>query len=85
MAHWTRKPQEVEGNHRFSSRMVMTRAFEATVSPDERNALIACLRRAVEHHDGLDYLQVFHTDEDERVVWCIDDGTHVTWLLPSDY
>lgn len=85
MAHWTRKPEEVPGNHHFERRMVMTRAFQDTTSPAERNDLIACLYRAVAANDGLDYLQVFKADEDERVVWCIDDGSHVTWLLPSDY
>lgn len=84
MAHWTRKPQETPGSHRFERRTVMTRAFEAATSPEERYDLIVCLRRAITTHNGLDYLQVFESN-DGRTIWCIDDGSYVTWLLPSDY
>ncbi len=84
MAHWTRKPEQHPGTHHFERRTVMTRAFEAATSPHERYDLIACLHRAITANDGLDYLQVFESD-DGRTVWVIDDDEYVTWLLPSDY
>lgn len=84
MATWTRKPQEVSGTQRFTSRMVVTRAADATLMPGELGGLCELLWRDVAAHDGLDYLQVFEAD-DGRVIWCIDDGSFVVWLLPSDY
>lgn len=84
MPTWTRKPQEVEGSHRFNSRTVITRAAQAAITSAELLHLSTMLRQAITESDGLDYLQVFECD-DGRVIWCIDDGDYVTWLLPEDY
>ena len=84
MAEWTRKPQEAEGHHRFRNRLVITAAANRVVSRNELFSLCDQLWQDVETHGGLDYLQVF-TADDGRVLWVIDDGQCVTWLLPSDY
>lgn len=81
---WTRKPEETPGTHRFDSRTVMTKALEYNTTHEERIQLMQLLRRDIESNEGLDYLQVFE-GSDGRVVWVIDDGSYVTWLLPSDY
>ena len=41
------------------------------------------LLKEVKRKSGLDYLQVFEVDGEK--LWFIDDVTHVTALLPSDY
>ena len=43
-------------------------------------------RRAADHHQGLDYLQVFESDKSDTL-WFIEDGSGgaITALLPSDY
>ena len=41
------------------------------------------LQKQVKQKNGLDYLQVFEVDGQR--LWFIDDVTHVTCLLPSDY
>ena len=41
------------------------------------------LLKAVKQKGGLDYLQVFEVDGER--LWFIDDTSHVTCLLPSDY
>ena len=52
--------------------------------------IIACwqvLRRMADEHQGLDYLQVFESDEHDESLWYIEDGDGgaITALLPSDY
>ena len=84
MPTWTRKPQETDGDHQFNSRTVITRAAQASITSAELLHLSTALRQAISDHDGLDYLQVFEC-EDGRVIWVIDDGEYVTWLLPEDY
>ena len=80
---WTRS-QEVEGDCRFDGRGLMTRAVADSLSPFDVVEITRQLRASVKTHDGLDYLQIF-TSEDGRKVWAIDDGEHWTLLFPSDY
>lgn len=51
--------------------------------------IVAChmlLKIKADQHDGIDYLQVFTDPKDgSRKLWFIDDGEHVTALLPEDY
>jgi len=84
MSTWTRKAQQTDGPHQFKTRTVITRAAQAAITSAELLHLSTMLRQAITDNDGLDYLQVFESD-DGRVIWCIDDGEYVTWLLPSDY
>jgi hypothetical protein len=83
MATWTRAPEETSGTHRFNNRAFMTPGVRDLLG-DELATLVEILYRYVQASDGLDYLQVFTSDEGARV-WVIDDGTHHTWLLPSEY
>lgn len=62
----------------------MTKALKYATTHAERLELMQMLHRDIKANDGLDYLQVFESS-DGRVVWGIDDGTYVTWLLPEDY
>lgn len=84
MPTWKREPQEVTGQHRFDGRALMTQGIQNEVGRAAVLRLETMLHEAVREEDGLDYLQVFTSDEGHRV-WVIDDGEHYTWLLPSEY
>lgn len=84
MATWKREPEETPGDQRFRGRAYMTRGVSTSLSPTEVMQLELRLQADVEENNGLDYLQVF-TSDDGRKVWVIDDGPHHTWLLPSEY
>jgi len=51
--------------------------------------IVACyvyLQGKAAQFDGIDYLQVFADPKNwDRKLWFIDDGEHVTALLPEDY
>ena len=71
MASWTRQPEECDGEYFFSGRAVMTQGVADALSPQELAFIVADLRKAVQEHEGLDYLQVY-TCDDGRKVWVID-------------
>ena len=71
MVIWKRKVQERPGDYYFSGRGYMTRGVQATLSPKEIAFVIADLQNFVREEDGVDYLQIFVSD-DGRKVWCID-------------
>jgi hypothetical protein len=76
-------PQEKEGSYKFSGRFVATRCAIAKFGDA---VIITChiiLQKQVKQKGGLDYLQVFEIDGQK--LWFIDDVSHVTALLPSDY
>jgi hypothetical protein len=76
-------PQEKEGTYVFSGRFVATRnAIEKFGDAVIVTAHIMLLKE-VKRKGGLDYLQVFEVDSEK--LWFIDDVSHVTALLPSDY
>ena len=98
MATWTRKPPEQDGEYFFDGRAVMTAGVARELSPDDVAFIYTDLMVAVLEEDGLDYLQVYASD-DGRVVWCIcqlnlsmkasgeydlEDDVW-TMLLPSEY
>jgi len=66
--------------------------FVATAAASERygrETILACLhvlQESAVKHGGLDYLQVFESENEEKL-WFIEDGPGgaVTALLPSDY
>ena len=70
MATWTRKPQECAGDYYFSGQACMTCGVEDALSPDEITFIVADLWAFVRREDGVDYLQVYVSD-DGRKVWCI--------------
>ncbi len=76
-------PQEKEGNYQFNGRFVATRNAVSKFGGPVIIAAHLMLLKQVEQKGGLDYLQVF--DIDGERLWFIDDVSHVTALLPSDY
>jgi hypothetical protein len=76
-------PQEQEGSYQFNGQFVATRN---AVDQFGEAVIVAChimLLKEVKLKAGLDYLQVFEIDGEK--LWFIDDVSHVTCLLPSDY
>ena len=76
-------PQEQEGNYQFSGNFVATRAAIEKFGDAVIIAAHIILLKQVKQKGGLDYLQVFEIDGER--LWFIDDVSHVTALLPSDY
>jgi hypothetical protein len=90
------KSQEIPIDHPDSNNMFRPsseKPFVATPAAVEmytQEVIIACwqvLCRRAEEHNGLDYLQVFESDEHDENLWFIEDGSGgaITALLPSDY
>ena len=57
---------------------------------DSNEVIVACwqvLRGNADQHRGIDYLQVFESDDHDENLWFIEDGPGgaITALLPSDY
>ena len=76
-------PQEKEGKYKFSGRFVATRCAIDKFGDAVIIAAHIILKKRAKQKGGLDYLQVFEIDGQR--LWFIDDVTHVTCLLPSDY
>jgi hypothetical protein len=76
-------PQEKEGQYQFSGSFVSTRAALDKFGQAVIIAAHIMLLKEVKRKGGLDYLQVLEVDGER--LWFIDDVTHVTCLLPSDY
>ncbi len=81
------RPQECGGEYTFSSKIYVTKGFKSAFG-EEFNQLVTISlemiqKRCVESPEGADYLQVFTFEE--RRYWCIDDVTHITFLLPEEY
>ena len=76
-------PQEKEGGYQFNGRFVSTRAAIEKFGEAVIVAAHIMLLKEVKRKGGLDYLQVLEVDGEK--LWFIDDVTHVTCLLPSDY
>ena len=76
-------PQETEGTYQFDGKFVATPAAIEKFGEAVIVGAHIMLQKAAKQRDGLDYLQVF--DVDGEKLWFIDDTSHVTCLLPSDY
>lgn len=65
-------------------------ATPAAIAMYTNQIILACwqlLRQKADEHEGLDYLQVFESEEHDENLWFIEDGPGgaITALLPSDY
>lgn len=65
-------------------------ATQAAIAMYSNEIIVACwnvLRQKADEEDGLDYLQIFESDELNENLWFIEDGPGgaITALLPSDY
>ena len=76
-------PQEQEGDYQFSGNFVSTRAALDKFGEAVIVAAHIMLLKEVKRKGGMDYLQVLEVDGER--LWFIDDISHVTCLLPSDY
>ena len=76
-------PQEHEGTYHFKGQFVATSAAIEKFGNAVIVAAHIMLLKEVKRKNGLDYLQVFEVDGEK--LWFIDDVSHVTCLLPSDY
>ena len=90
------KQQEIPLDHADSNNMFRPgpdKPFVATPAAIDlysQEVIIACwetLRQKADEHNGLDYLQVFESDDHDENLWFIEDGPGgaITALLPSDY
>ena len=77
------QPQETEGTYKFDGKFVATPRAIDKFGDAVIVAAHTMLRKRAEEEGGLDYLQVFEICGEK--LWFIDDVTHVTCLLPSDY
>ena len=76
-------PQEKEGMYQFDGKSVSTPAALDKFGEAVIIAAHITLLKEVKRKGGLDYLQVLEVDGER--LWFIDDVSHVTCLLPSDY
>jgi hypothetical protein len=76
-------PQEQDGDCKFNGQFVATPAAIEKFGQATIITAHLILHQQVERCGGLDYLQVF--DINGQRLWFIDDISHVTCLLPSDY
>lgn len=65
-------------------------ATPAAVQLYSHEVIMACwsvLRQKADEHRGLDYVQVFQSEDHAESLWFIEDGPGgaITALLPSDY
>ena len=92
----TLKQQEIPFDHADSCNFfqpTVNKPFVATPAALDRfgqDAIVRCLaelQRLADQHQGLDYLQVFLTQDGSDPLWFIEDGDGgaITALLPSDY
>ena len=90
------RPQEIPLDDPQSCEMFVPsvdKPFVATPAAIEmygRETILACLtvlQEAAVANAGIDYLQVFESDDSKEKLWFIEDGSGgaITALLPSDY
>jgi hypothetical protein len=90
------KTQEIPFDHPDSCNMFRPapdKPFLATPAAIEmysHEVILACwrvLRQTADDKHGIDYLQVFESEEHDECLWFIEDGPGgaITALLPSDY
>jgi hypothetical protein len=90
------KAQEIPLDHPDSNNMFQPGpekpflATPAAIAMYSHEVILGCWKvlceKAIEHQ-GIDYLQVFESEEHDENLWFIEDGPGgaITALLPSDY
>ena len=86
----TLKEQKQQGNYKFNGQVYFTRGIEETFGTWTFKLIADIFRliRPLIDDNIADYFQVVEVDMEngEKVtVWVIDDVTHITFLLPSEY
>jgi hypothetical protein len=64
---WIRKPQEREGNYKFSGKFYVTQGVLAHLSPDEIVAIYLDIQMLVRETGGIDYFQVYINDAGDKL------------------
>ena len=79
------QPQERTGKYLFNGNVVMTANFERVFDGYIFKVILESLAKIHELalEDGADYFQVL-TYQGKKY-WCIDDVSHITFLMPEDY
>ena len=83
-------PQECEGTYKFNGQIVYTRGIESEfgVLVFKLVADTMQLLKPLINENKADYLQVViaELNDGRKIkVWIIDDVSHITFLLPSEY
>lgn len=94
---WIRQSQERDDQkYFFNGKCLVTRGVQELLNEEETLKIISELQQLAKEKDGLDYLQVYK-NENEQKVWIIDqldekmktehppEHDHFTILLPSEY
>lgn len=85
----TLQPQECNGNCRFCGQIVYTKAFYEIFQDKTIEVIIASMSLIFDlvSKNIADYLQVFTVETNTGTIkfWVIDNGSYITYLLPSDY
>ena len=82
------QPQEVCGRCKFMGTIVYTKAFGEVFQDKTTEVILASMGLIFERvrRNIADYLQVFTVETNTATIkfWVIDDGSYITFLLPSD-
>lgn len=83
-------PQECEGTYKFNGQIVYTRGIESEFGDLVFKLIFDTMQllKPLINENKADYLQVVIAElENGRKikVWIIDDVSHITFLLPSEY
>ena len=90
----TLQPQEIPLDHPDSNNMFLPTAEKPLVATQpaiamySQSVIFACLTvlsQKADEHGGLDYLQVFESNQHAENLWFIENNEAITSLLPSDY
>ena len=85
----TIQPQEVNGNCTFSGQIVYSKAFGEVFKEQTTKIILVSMSLIFERvrKNIADYLQVFTVETNTGTIkfWVIDNGSYITFLLPSDY
>jgi len=81
----TLKPQECNGTYKFDSQVYMTRGFQSEFGDLAPAVVFTTMAKIKERvNEGIaDYFQVAECNEIS--FWVIDDVSHITFLLKSEY
>lgn len=81
--------QEESGNCKYTGvRQFMACGFRDILGEEASAVAFTALALILEHYpDNADYLQTFEYHLENVVIrfWCINDGEHITFLLPEEY
>ena len=64
---WIHQPQEQDGDYWFDGRIFMTNNIQADIPQIELMGIINHLQTLAKEQEGIDYLQVFKTEEGDKI------------------